>query len=132
MELLIVIIVIAVLASIALPKFVNSGTRSKEAALRANLKIVREAIQRFRNDTSLYPTGLEDLAADEDPGKGLTSDGTKVSIQANTWHGPYLMQVPKDPITAGSLFYATASLTLGTVKSNASGNDTNGVAYSTY
>jgi prepilin-type N-terminal cleavage/methylation domain-containing protein len=35
MELLIVIIVIAVLAAIALPRFINSGLRSKEASLKS-------------------------------------------------------------------------------------------------
>src|SRR5690349_7704388 len=38
MELLIVIIVIAVLAAIALPRFINSGLRSKESSLKADLR----------------------------------------------------------------------------------------------
>ena len=41
-ELLIVIIIIAVLAAIAIPKFANSSLRSKESALRSNLKISRD------------------------------------------------------------------------------------------
>ena len=54
MELLIVIIVIAVLAAIALPRFINSGLRSKEASLKGDLKIYRNATQLFLNDTEAF------------------------------------------------------------------------------
>ena len=63
MELLIVIIVIAVLAAIALPRFINSGLRSKEASLKADLKLYRNAIQTFTNDTGASPALLTDLSA---------------------------------------------------------------------
>ncbi|MCX6341865.1 MAG: prepilin-type N-terminal cleavage/methylation domain-containing protein, partial [Fimbriimonadales bacterium] len=60
-ELLIVIIIIAVLAAIAIPKFSSSSQRSKESSLRANLKLVRNAIDLFRADTGAFPASLAGL-----------------------------------------------------------------------
>ena len=82
MELLIVIIVIAVLAAIALPKFVNSGARSKEAALKSNLKIYRNAVTLFMNDTGAYPATLAALAATSAPATGLDAAGASKAITA--------------------------------------------------
>jgi general secretion pathway protein G len=47
-ELLIVIVILAVLAAIAIPKFMDSGTRSKESSLKSNLKLVRTALELFQ------------------------------------------------------------------------------------
>src|SRR5690348_566110 len=90
MELLIVIIVIAVLAAIALPRFINSGLRSKESSLKADLKLYRNAIQTYSNDTGAYPATLSDLAATSAPASGLDSTGAVKSIVASSWKGPYI------------------------------------------
>ena len=45
-ELLVVIVVLAVLAAIVLPKFMDSSTRSKESSLKSDLKLMRNASQR--------------------------------------------------------------------------------------
>ncbi|MCL6624610.1 MAG: prepilin-type N-terminal cleavage/methylation domain-containing protein, partial [Fimbriimonadales bacterium] len=54
-ELLIVIIIIAILAAIVVPKFADSGLRSKEAALKSNLKLLRNAVELFKADTAACP-----------------------------------------------------------------------------
>ena len=131
-ELLIVIIVIAVLAAIAIPKFVNSSERSKEASLHADLKLVRNAIQLFNNDTGYYPALLTDLAASAAPASGKDSTGTTQSITASNWKGPYLTTVPTDPVSTAALTYSVTSPTVGQVNSSATGNDSTGVAFSTY
>ena len=69
-ELLVVIAVLAVLAAIVLPKFVDSSRRSKEAALRSDLKLYRNAITLFHSDCGYYPKQLDDLAATSAPAKG--------------------------------------------------------------
>jgi general secretion pathway protein G len=46
-ELLVVMAIIATLASIAAPRYFNSLENSREVALRANLKAMREAIDQF-------------------------------------------------------------------------------------
>lgn len=47
-ELLIVVIIIAILAAIAIPQFSNTSGDAQEAALDANLKTMRSAIEMYR------------------------------------------------------------------------------------
>lgn len=127
-ELLVVIVVLAVLAAIVLPKFMDSGKRSRESALKSDLKLVRNAISLFRNDTGLYPLTLDDLAATTVPAKG--SDGTSdVALTASSWHGPYIQSVPVDPVSDTAYTYTK---TTGTLTSSASGNGLDGTAYSSW
>ncbi|MDD5298631.1 MAG: prepilin-type N-terminal cleavage/methylation domain-containing protein [Rhodocyclaceae bacterium] len=75
-ELLVVMAIIATLLSIALPRYFGSVDRSKEVALRQDLKTMRNAIDQFRADTGRYPKNLEELVTRR-----------------------YLSEVPPDPIT---------------------------------
>lgn len=131
-ELLIVIIIIAVLAAIAIPKFANSGTRGKESALRADLKLYRNAVELFKNDTSVFPASLSDLAATTAPTTGKDSTGTDAAINAADWKGPYVQQVNNDPVSGAAFTYSVASGTVGKVSSSASGNASDGSAYSSW
>lgn len=132
MELLIVIIVIAVLAAIALPRFINSGLRSKESSLKADLKLYRSAIQTFSNDTGAYPANLNDLAVTTAPASGLDSAGASKSIVASSWKGPYIDQIQSDPVSSNTFTYSATSPTVGKVTSSATGNSTDGSAYSSW
>ncbi len=132
MELLIVIIVIAVLAAIALPKFINSGLRSKEASLKADLRHYRGAIQLFSNDCGAYPATLSALTAASAPATGLDAAGASKAIVAANWHGPYLDAQVNDAVSGSAFTYGTTSPTVGKVNSSASGNSTDGSAYSTW
>jgi type II secretion system protein G len=118
-ELLIVIIIIAVLAAIAIPKFANSSQRSKEAALKADLRMYRNAIDLFRTDTGAYPATLEDLAATSAPANGKDAAGTAKAITAADWKGPYLQAVENDPLSGAAFTYSTTSPTVGDVRSSA-------------
>lgn len=89
-ELLIVIIIIAVLASIAIPKFNSAWRASSESRLRENLREYRAAIERFRNDTGLYPATVADIRKQSAPATGLDSAGASKPILAGTWQGPYM------------------------------------------
>lgn len=131
-ELLIVIVVLAVLAAIVIPKFGDSSVRSKESSLRANLQIVRSAVEMFKNDTGAYPAALADLAGTSAPTSGKDSSGNAKSITASDFKGPYVPSVPTDPTNGTSFTYSTASGTVGKVTSANTGNDTNGNPYSGY
>lgn len=131
-ELLIVIIIIAVLAAIAIPKFANSSQRSKESALRAELSLMRNAVELFKNDCGSYPGALDDLAATSAPANGKDSSGNNKAILAADWKGPYLNKVNVDPVSGAAFTYSVTSPNVGKITSSASGNDSNGVAYSTY
>lgn len=131
-ELLVVIVVLAVLAAIVLPKFMNSTRRSKESALRSDLKLLRNAVGLFQADTGLYPKTLSDLSATSAPAQGLDSSGTEAAVTAGDWHGPYLQEIPKDPVSGSDFTYAVTSPNVGKVSSSATGNGLDGTAYSTW
>jgi general secretion pathway protein G len=135
-ELLVVIVVLAVLAAIVLPKFMNSSRRGKESALRSDLKLIQNAVSLFDADTGYYPKTLADLTATSAPttatAKGLDDSGTEAAYSPSDWHGPYLQELPKDPISGNDFTYSTASGSVGKVTSSASGNGLDGTAYSTW
>ena len=125
-ELLVVIVVLAVLAAIVLPKFMDSSTRSKESSLKTDLKLLRNAVSVFQADIGKYPNTLADLAAtDKTTVKG--ADGAVVS--ATDWHGPYLDSVINDPISGAAFTYTNGT---GKIVSSATGNGLDGTAYSTW
>ena len=75
-ELLVVMAIIAVLLTIAVPRYYASLDRSKGAVLKENLYQLRDAIGKYYADKGKYPETLEALATDK-----------------------YLRKVPLDPIT---------------------------------
>jgi general secretion pathway protein G len=131
-ELLVVIVVLAVLAAIVLPKFMDSSKRSKESALKSDLKLLRNGVSLFQADCGCFPKTLDDLKATSAPAKGVDSSGNEVDITATDWHGPYLQEIPKDPVSAAPFNYSTASGSVGQVTSSATGNALDGTAYSTW
>lgn len=131
-ELLIVIIIIAVLAAIAIPKFSNSSTRSRESSLRANLKLVRNAVDLFRADTGAFPASLAALSATASPTAGLNATGGAQSFSTSDWRGPYLQAVPNDPIAAAAFSYGTGSTNTGNVVSSSTATSSEGTAYNTW
>ena len=78
-ELLVVFAIIALLLSVALPRYQTSVQRSKEAVLKQNLTTAREAIDRYHADRGRYPDGLDDLVREG-----------------------YLRSLPHDPLTESS------------------------------
>lgn len=131
-ELLIVIIIIAVLAAIAIPKFANSSIRSKESALKADLKLYRNAVELFRGDTGAFPSALSHLTNTTAPATGKDKNGNDVPINAADYRGPYLERLENDPISGAPFNYSTTSPTVGKVTSSATGNATDGTPYSSW
>src|SRR5215469_234437 len=76
LELMIVISIMLILVSIAVPNFSASLKRSREAVLRQNLFTLRDLISQYTLDKQKAPQSLDDL------------------VQAR-----YLKQIPKDPMT---------------------------------
>ena len=75
-ELLVVFAIIALLLTIAVPRYYTSLDRSKEVVLKENLWQMRDAIGKYYADKGKYPESIDALASDK-----------------------YLRSVPLDPIT---------------------------------
>jgi general secretion pathway protein G len=75
-ELMIVMALIVVLASIGLAMYTNSQTRAREAVLKEDLFRMRDAIDQYYADKNRYPATLDALVADK-----------------------YLRAIPVDPFT---------------------------------
>lgn len=86
LELMIVITIILILASMAAVRYDRSVLRSKEAALHQDLSVMRQAIEQYTLDKEQAPQSLDDLVTAE-----------------------YLRQVPVDPITGGKDWNVTTS-----------------------
>ncbi len=78
-ELMVVMIIIATLAAIAVPAYTHHLRVAREAVLRQDLQVMRQAIDSYTVDKQKAPQSLEDLV-----------------------QGGYLKSIPIDPITHSS------------------------------
>lgn len=75
-ELLVVLAILALLLTIAAPRYFTSIERAKESALIEDLNTMRESIDKFYGDTGQYPESLSKLVEQK-----------------------YIRKIPIDPIT---------------------------------
>jgi general secretion pathway protein G len=131
-EMLIVIVVIAILALIVIPRLLGAGRKAKEAALRGDLHQIRNAIQQFETDCGDYPSAISQLMTQ--PAEGTTGGGG-IALDVNGWQGPYLRtagnSLPKDPFTDSSTTWNYTAST-GHVQSGSTLTAINGEAYSVW
>lgn len=109
-ELMIVVSIVGILATIAVPSYQSSLTKSRETVLRQDLFTLRELLDHHRADKGKYPQSLD----------GLVSVG-------------YLRTLPKDPFTnSPSSWQQIIEPTEGGIFDVYSGSDlvgTNGTPY---
>ncbi|USX20143.1 type II secretion system GspH family protein [Oxalobacteraceae bacterium OTU3REALA1] len=60
-ELLVVLAIISLLLTIALPRYFSSVDKSREIALKENLQVLRSGIDKYYADKGEYPAALADL-----------------------------------------------------------------------
>lgn len=133
-EVLIVITVLAILALIIIPRMASASRRGREASLRADLKQMRDAIERFEANTAGWPPALTDIMVADGTSISADVDGRGMSVDRNGYEGPYLRtgdgQLPLDPFTgAGDWSYNSAT---GEVHSSSTLSALDGSAYSTW
>lgn len=73
LELMIVVAIIGILATLAQPAFKGAVMKSKEAALRENLFNIRSVLDQYYADNGSYPNSLNDLV-DKGYMRGLPKD----------------------------------------------------------
>jgi prepilin-type N-terminal cleavage/methylation domain-containing protein len=106
-ELLLVVVILAILAAVAIPKAMSASLRGREAALRGDLRLLRDSISRFMNDTGVFPATLYDMTLDASaaPTWGKDSTNHVATIFAGTYKGPYLDYIPTSPIDGAAFNY---------------------------
>jgi general secretion pathway protein G len=82
LELIIVIAVIGILATIALPNLRQIPRRAQEAVLKTNLRTMRDGIDQYFADKGYFPAGLQALV-DEGYLRGLPRD--PITQSHDTW-----------------------------------------------
>jgi len=60
-ELLVVLAIVAVMLTLAIPRYFNQVEASKETVLRENLRQTRNVLDQFHADTGRYPDSLQEL-----------------------------------------------------------------------
>jgi general secretion pathway protein G len=93
-ELLIVMTIIGILASIAVPSYQRNVIKSREAVLAEDLYQMRHAIDAFFADNSRYPDSLEELV-EKKYLRGIPRD--PFTREAKTWY-----IIPPEPTPEGT------------------------------
>lgn len=85
-ELLIVVAIIAILAAIAVPNFLEAQTRAKVGRAKADVRALTTALESYRMDSNNYPDGF------------TTWSGTNYDpLEIMTSPVAYITSIPKDP-----------------------------------
>jgi general secretion pathway protein G len=114
-ELLVVMAILALLLSIAAPRYFDSVERAKEATLRTDLRMLREAIDKYRSDTGHLPDSLQSVVDRR-----------------------YILAMPVDPVTDSAVDWVLVPHPDGTtpgvfdVKSGAPGQARDGSSFTSW
>ena len=119
-ELMIVMAIIGILATLAVPSYVTAIKHAREAVLREDLHVMRQAIDSYTMDKQKAPQSLDDLV-----------------------QGGYLKTIPEDPMTHSSDTWVTDQSQdlysidqtdpgIDDVHSGSDESGTNGQAYNTW
>jgi general secretion pathway protein G len=112
LEMMLVVVIIALIAAIAIPKFSRGAAGANDSAVAANLAVLRNAIDMFQAEhNGTYPTVATFVAqmttfTDSTGAAQATKDATHI-------YGPYLRTIPALPVGAakGNTTVAAAAAT---------------------
>ncbi len=83
-ELIVVMLIIAMLASLAVPRYFSSVQKSRDTILKEDLSLMRSALDKYYGDNDKYPTALDELVSRK-----------------------YLRNIPRDPVTESAATWIT-------------------------
>jgi len=112
-ELLVTLVIVATLLTLAAPRYFRSVDKSREAVLKENLFLMREAVDKYYGDNGRYPDNLGDLVTRK-----------------------YLRRLPQDPITESDTTWVIvppsdpATGVVYDIRSGAPGASASGAPYS--
>jgi general secretion pathway protein G len=115
-ELIVVLAILALLLTIAIPRYFAHVDRAKEATLKQDLSVMRDAIDKFHGDKGRYPDTLDELVSTRYI-RGVPLD--PITESTTTWK----VLPPVDTDEKGAVY---------DVKSSAEGNAQDGKPYADY
>jgi len=95
-ELMIVIVILGLLATIIMPRILNRPEQARRMKAKIDIRSIESAFALFKTDTGRFPTtseGLELLVSD--PGiKGYNTDGYLDKVPSDPWGNKYIYICP--------------------------------------
>ena len=85
-EMLLVLVILATLAAIVVPKFAGRHEQAKITAAETQISNIKTVLDAFEVDNGYYPKGDNGL-----------QELIEQSADATNWHGPYIEEIPDDP-----------------------------------
>jgi len=85
-ELLLVLVILGTLAAIVYPKLAGRSEQARNTAAKTQIASFSTALDAFEIDNGYFPKG-----------KGGLQDLVTQPSDAQSWKGPYLKDIPKDP-----------------------------------
>jgi len=135
LELLVVLAILALLLTIATPRYLDHIERAREITLRSSLKVMREAIDKFEGDQGRLPASLDELVARKYL-KAIPVD--PITDKRDTWVALSLADLlatsptPDTSITMGPSAAASSTPGMADVRSGAPGNGADGTPFQSW
>ena len=85
-EMLLVLLILATLAAIVVPKFTGRTEQARITAAQTQISSFETVLDAFEVDNGYYPKGDDGLR-----------DLVEAPRDATKWHGPYVNEIPLDP-----------------------------------
>lgn len=105
MELLVVIVIIGILATIALRSFSGAQAKARDARRKRDVDSITKALEAYYNDKGQYPTGDSNGLIEGCAGATGCSWGEALQDSNGTY---YMVQLPEDPLYGWRYFYVSS------------------------
>jgi len=91
-ELLLVMVILAILAAVIVPKFTGRTEQAKQSRALQDITNLKAQLNTFEVDTGSFPTSLDQLREN--------------TANITNWHGPYIDKLPQDPWGHDYIYHA--------------------------
>jgi len=108
-ELLLVMVILATLAALVVPKFTKRSEQAKVTGARTDIATIELAIDAFEVDCGRFPTndeGLRALLEQPSSGTGWQGPYLKRGMPKDPWLAPYIYRCPGQHNTSGYDLYS--------------------------
>ena len=114
-EMLLVLVILATLAAVVVPKFAGRSKQAKVTAAKSQISNLEIAIDLFEVDMGYFPKGGNDL-------RELIEEPNSNNVQ--DWQGPYLKKgIPRDPWGNDYVYNYPGKMNIGSYDISSGGPD---------